>query len=59
MKYSFRQNRASRIANLHLYADGDDLALAVQVGDIVSVWRSAVVSSNLDARWRAIRHLTG
>ena len=43
---------------LHLYADSDDQAVAGLARDAVAGWPGAAVSSNLDAGWQAIRHLT-
>lgn len=46
------------VRNLHLYADSDAPAVAEQVRDAVAGWPGATVNSDLDAGWRAIRHLT-
>jgi hypothetical protein len=46
------------VRTLHLYADSDAPAVAEQVRDAVAGWPGATVNSNLDAGWRAIRHLT-
>jgi hypothetical protein len=45
------------VRTLHLFADSDDPAVAEQVRDAVAGWPGAAVNSNLDAGWRAIRHL--
>ncbi len=46
------------VRTLHLYADSDAPAVAELVRDAVAGWPGAAVKSNLDAGWRAIRHLT-
>jgi len=46
------------VRTLHLYADSDAPDLPEQVRDAVAGWPGASVNSNLDAGWRAIRHLT-